>query len=153
MTDLELNTLGWLLCMLYGSVVTILMINLSLGIVLDAYNIHTKEREDSDTLPHSLKVFFYRVIKKKVKWVIRTLGCSRKKVYAEKGDDDANDGGSQPRLTLYKRRNTGDAMKNYRRMSAQLNMRQMHAMPISIKQAKEVLRDEVRGGGGGGGEC
>jgi hypothetical protein len=137
MTNLELSTLGWLLCMLYGSVVTILMINLSLGIVLDAYNIHTRDREESDTLPHSLKVFFYRTIKKKIKWVKRIMGCSRTKVYAEKGDDDDT--------IILQRRNTGDALKDYRRMSATLNMRQMRSMPISIKQAKEVLRDEVRG--------
>eukprot|EP00520_Triparma_pacifica_P000465 CAMPEP_0118639486 /NCGR_PEP_ID=MMETSP0785-20121206/4247_1 /TAXON_ID=91992 /ORGANISM="Bolidomonas pacifica, Strain CCMP 1866" /LENGTH=1063 /DNA_ID=CAMNT_0006530813 /DNA_START=111 /DNA_END=3298 /DNA_ORIENTATION=- len=132
MTELELTNLGWFLCILYGVVVTILMINLSLGIVLDAYNIHTSEREDSDTLPHSLKVFFYRVTKKKVGWIYRIIFPKKQQVYAAEE-------------TLHRameRRKTGEAMKNYRKMSAALNVRQMHALPISIKQAKEVLRDE-----------
>ena len=64
MDKIRSNTVGWFLVVVYAVIVTILMINLSLGIVLDAYNVHSREREESDTLPHSLTVYFYRKFQK-----------------------------------------------------------------------------------------
>ncbi|GMH62226.1 hypothetical protein TL16_g03433 [Triparma laevis f. inornata] len=90
--EVNKGTIGWFLLLLYGAIVTILMINLSLGIVLDAYNIHSKERDESDTLPHSLSVYFYRKYNRIKHWAF--------------------------------------------------NVRQMQQIPIPIKNAKEVLRDE-----------
>ena len=78
---LDLGVVGWVLILLYCSVVSILMINLSLGIVLDAYNAYQKEREDSDTLPHSIKVYVYRKFSK----VSRFICCGRRGFLGTKG--------------------------------------------------------------------
>ena len=132
----DLNGLVWLMVMIYGAAVSLVLINLFLGIVLDAFNIHTKEREESDSFPHSLEIYFYRIFAKNLHWVKRRLGDAKVGAGGLGGDEEE---GSTPKL---KRRNTDDAMNQFRRQSASMNVRQLHAMPISIKAAKDVLRGE-----------
>ncbi|GMH87161.1 hypothetical protein TrST_g6222 [Triparma strigata] len=146
--DVGNTTIGWFLLLLYGAIVTILMINLSLGIVLDAYNIHSKEREEADTLPHSLTVYFYRKLNRRKHWLQRCFKwrSGGDKIHA------SDDGGDDAALTLgkdrgggkfqFKRRETGEALQSYMRMSKAFNERQMKQIPIPIKNAKDVLRDE-----------
>jgi hypothetical protein len=118
----NLTGVAWALVMLYGATISILMVNLSLGIVLDAYNVHTREREESDTIPYSLMVYFYRIGAKKVK-MMKGLFKRDAKVTVVRDGADSN-------------------VRQFRRGSEQMNFRQLHAMPISIRAASDVLRAE-----------